>query len=204
MTDTHSLLLYSSIAANESFNRQCIEYFISNDNAADRIRRGPHPGHKVRKVSQVLVNVLFLPLAKVGRHLEDSISGWQRMEFSQAREYIDRKLARASPVFKDLTTINLREDLSALARDDVAENRRHFRGGDEITPFTELCRTGCVIPQPLCIQSVLHKLRETDITPSFTDTLTNERRNALAVRSTVSIGFWQRWRQIVLHVNMMG
>ena len=142
MAGVHSLLLHAGITTNESFNGQCIEHFISYDNAADRIKRDSYPGHKLRKVRCVLTNVLFLPLTKIGGHLEDSIGGWQGIEFSQARENIYRQLARASPVFKDVTTIDLRQHVSALPRDDVTENRRHFRGGDEVALFTELRRAG--------------------------------------------------------------
>jgi hypothetical protein len=50
---------------------------------------------------------------------------------------------------------------------------------------------------------MLHILRKTDIAPGVADALTNERHNTLAVRSTVGVRFWQRWRQIVLHVNIV-
>jgi hypothetical protein len=51
---------------------------------------------------------------------------------------------------------------------------------------------------------VLHVLRETYVAACVVNTLTNKRRHTLAMQGAMGIGVWQRWRQIELHVNIVG
>ena len=152
----------------------------------------------------MLMQAFFLSLTQVGRYLKDSIRRRQGIEFGQTAENVHRQLAATGPVFKYLATIDLREDFGALARDDASEDGRYFRGRDEIACFAELCRTRRVVTESRRIQRMLHVLRETDVAACVGNTRTNKRRHTLAVRGAVGIGFRQRWRQIKLHVNIVG
>ncbi len=96
-----------------------------------------------------------LAFPQLRTEFEDGITRRQRVEFGQAAQEIERQPAAAGTQLQDLAP-GLPQHLGRLAGQAAAEQRREFRGGDEIPGGAELLRPRAVITQTGGIERQLH------------------------------------------------
>ena len=199
---SNTLLHHTAVAAHEAFHRQCIQHLIGEDDATRCSGRRIQPVNAFHEVRHALPQAHFLALPQISGHLEDVVRGRQRIHAAQRCEHVGCEPATAGTILEDLAAICLLKHLCALPRNHSAEHGRHLRRRYKVARLAKLGRAGRVVAEPGCIQRMLHELCETDPATRRRYSLTDIRRDALAVRGAHCIRSWQCWRLIVWHVNI--
>ena len=119
--------------------------------ANSRSQRWRQPSHR-----------LGLPLTQLRGHLDNGVGIRQFAQFGKALQHLDSQGSTAGAVFhqgerRARGHAQIPEHFGHLPRETVPEQRRDFRGGNEIASRPELARTGSVVAKTRRIQRLRHE-----------------------------------------------
>jgi hypothetical protein len=196
-------LQHPLLAAHESLHGHRVQNFVGDEHTPMPLRHRVDPGYPASQFRQALRNQRLLALSQVRRDLENQVLVRQRFELHQALEHVDGQLATAGPILEYRTRIDLPQHLGTLAGQNATEDSRDFWRRDKVALLAKFCRTRRVVAETRCIQRVMHVLGKADAAARRGNMLANVRSRALAVCGAVGVWRGQRWRQVLLHVNIV-
>ena len=136
-------------------HRHRIQHFIGQNQAGKAFRQTVQPDQTFEQMRRFRLEQRALPGLQIGADFENAVLRRQGLPAFQFAQQIERQTAAAGAQFEDVAAGCLQHRLGA-ARQRAAEQRRHFRRGDEIARRAELRRAAGVITQARRIQRQFH------------------------------------------------